>query len=302
MSRPKVSIAINNYNYDRYLAQAIESALDQTYANVEVIVVDDGSTDHSRQVIERYRHRIIAVYKSNGGQASAFNAGFAASTGEIVCFLDADDMFLPGKAAAIVEAIPDSTSMQWCFHPLQLADAQMQPLEPILQLGETYRIDVRQDVTKGKLKGKLPFAIPATSGLCFTRSLLSKILPMPEAESILLNDSFLQFAALGIAPGIALDHPLALQRVHGGNAYTANSASERINAPIRILTAAALRDRFPSTRQFANCWFADGLGLYWKLGGVDAAIQPWVDRYQSELSPAEACVIWMRATYRRLKP
>ncbi|MCU0549924.1 MAG: glycosyltransferase [Leptolyngbya sp. Prado105] len=300
--QPKVSIAINNYNYDRYLAQAIESALNQSDTNVEVIVVDDGSTDQSRQVIEQFSDRVIPVYKSNGGQASAFNAGFAASSGDIICFLDADDMFLPHKVKEVGAAIGDPTVPQWCFHPLQVANAEMQPIEPMFQVGELHRLDLRQDVKKGRLKGKLPFAIPATSGLCFTRSLLDKILPMPEAEAILLNDSFLQFAALGIAPGVALDQPLALQRLHSSNAYTQNSQAHQMNAPIRILTASALRDRFPVMKRFANCLYAEGMGLYWKRVGIETRIQPWVDRYQAELSPVEACEIWMRATYHLLKP
>ena len=78
---PLVSIIVNNYNYERFVAQAIESALQQTYSPVEVIVVDDGSVDHSREIIQGYGGRIQPVLKENGGQASALNAGFAASRG-----------------------------------------------------------------------------------------------------------------------------------------------------------------------------------------------------------------------------
>src|SRR5207248_11792671 len=86
--RPLVSILINNYNYGRFLRDAIDSALRQTYTNTEVIVVDDGSTDDSRQIIAGYGSRIVPVLKENGVQASAFNAGFAASKGQWICFLD----------------------------------------------------------------------------------------------------------------------------------------------------------------------------------------------------------------------
>ncbi|MBN1874039.1 MAG: glycosyltransferase family 2 protein, partial [Anaerolineae bacterium] len=101
---PLVSILINNYNYAEFLSAAIDSGLAQTYPNVEVVVVDDGSTDNSREVIAGYKNRIIAVLKENGGQASAFNAGVAASRGDIVCFLDSDDIFLPEKITEIVTA------------------------------------------------------------------------------------------------------------------------------------------------------------------------------------------------------
>src|SRR5262245_61685550 len=92
---PLVSIIINNYNYGRFLEEAINSALDQTYRKTEVIVVDDGSTDNSRQVIADHNDQIITVLKDNGGQASAFNAGFIRSHGEIIIFLDSDDILLP---------------------------------------------------------------------------------------------------------------------------------------------------------------------------------------------------------------
>src|SRR6201988_707109 len=92
-----VTILINNYNYSRFLPYAIDSALAQTYRNIEVIVVDDGSTDNSREVLAKYAGRVIAVQKENGGQPTAFNAGFAASKGDIICFLDADDLFLLEK-------------------------------------------------------------------------------------------------------------------------------------------------------------------------------------------------------------
>src|SRR5918994_1808682 len=89
------SIIIDNYNYGRFLEEAIDSALDQTYSDTEVIVVDDGSTDDSREIIDGYGDRIIPVFKENGGQASAFNVGFELSRGEVVFFLDADDRFFP---------------------------------------------------------------------------------------------------------------------------------------------------------------------------------------------------------------
>ena len=88
MSGPLVSVLINNYNYQQYLEQAIDSALAQDYVPIEIIVVDDGSTDDLRSIIGRYGSKIRAVFKSNGGQASAFNAGVNASRGDILCFLD----------------------------------------------------------------------------------------------------------------------------------------------------------------------------------------------------------------------
>lgn len=92
---PLVSIIINNYNYGRFLQESIRSALGQDYEKVEVIVVDDGSTDNSRQIIESKGNTITAVLKPNGGQASAYNAGFKVCHGELVIFLDSDDTLFP---------------------------------------------------------------------------------------------------------------------------------------------------------------------------------------------------------------
>ena len=76
----RLSIIVNNYNYARFLSHAIDSALAVAHEDVEVIVVDDGSTDHSRSVIEKYGGKIRSIFKPNGGQASAFNAGYAVAT------------------------------------------------------------------------------------------------------------------------------------------------------------------------------------------------------------------------------
>src|SRR5271165_4872444 len=111
------TILINNYNYGRFLRQAIDSALNQTYPNVEVVVVDDGSTDESRSIIDSYGDRISSVLKENGGQASAFNTGFAASRGEIICMLDADDFFYPDKVERV---IPYSKPGSMLYHQLRI--------------------------------------------------------------------------------------------------------------------------------------------------------------------------------------
>lgn len=103
--QPLVSIILDNYNYEHFVDKAIDSALNQTHQNIEIIVVDDGSTDGSWNVIQKYSDKIIAFRKENSGQSSAFNKGFDLSNGDIICFLDSDDIFLPEKASNIVKAI-----------------------------------------------------------------------------------------------------------------------------------------------------------------------------------------------------
>ena len=92
---PLATIIITSYNYAAYVGRAIDSALAQTYPQVEVIVVDDGSRDGSAEIIAQYGNRIGSLLKANSGQASAWNAGFNLSHGDVICFLDSDDVLLP---------------------------------------------------------------------------------------------------------------------------------------------------------------------------------------------------------------
>src|ERR1700676_3954845 len=92
--RPSVSIVISCFNYERYVGAAIRSALEQVGPASEVVVVDDGSGDGSRDLIAAFGDQITAIVKDNGGQASALNLGFQASAGDAVIFLDADDVLL----------------------------------------------------------------------------------------------------------------------------------------------------------------------------------------------------------------
>ena len=97
-NKPKVSIIIPNYNYAKYLRKCIDSVLNQTYANIELIIVDDGSTDNSREVIESYvDHRIIKIYQENQGVSVARNNGIQIANGSYLAFLDSDDYWSPNK-------------------------------------------------------------------------------------------------------------------------------------------------------------------------------------------------------------
>jgi len=105
VAKPLVSIVVNNFNYGRFLRQSIESALAQDHPRTEVIVVDDASTDGSVEIIRSFGDRIVPVCQErNGGQAAALNAGFAASRGELIIFLDADDYLYPHAASAVAAA------------------------------------------------------------------------------------------------------------------------------------------------------------------------------------------------------
>src|SRR5690348_12287413 len=110
---PWVSIVITNYNYAAYLRDSVESALAQDHAAAEVIVVDDGSTDGSLEVLSLLKDahpELTLLLGANGGQAAAMNRGWRAARGEWVLFLDADDFLEPGAvSAALAAADSDDT-------------------------------------------------------------------------------------------------------------------------------------------------------------------------------------------------
>ena len=92
---PQVSVVIPTYNQARFVAATVESALAQTYPNVEIIVVDDGSTDDTQAVLSAYRGTVHCIYQQNKGLAGARNTGFLASRGDYLLFLDSDDLMHP---------------------------------------------------------------------------------------------------------------------------------------------------------------------------------------------------------------
>lgn len=97
-SNPLISIVIPAYNASKYIADAVQSVLDQDYRPIEVIVVDDGSTDNTREVVERISsEEVFYYYKENGGASSARNYGIERANGEYIRFVDADDILLPGS-------------------------------------------------------------------------------------------------------------------------------------------------------------------------------------------------------------
>jgi len=102
---PRVSVVIPCFNAERYIAATLRSVLQQTDVELEIIVVDDGSTDGSIAVVQQQFPQVRLIPVANGGVASARNAGIAAATGEWVAFCDADDIWLPGKLAAQFDAM-----------------------------------------------------------------------------------------------------------------------------------------------------------------------------------------------------
>jgi len=211
---PRVSIIINNYNYDRFLVQAIASALSQTYLQTKVIVVDDGSTDRSREIIASYGDRIIPVFKENGGQASAFNAGFSASQGEIIIFLDSDDVLLPNIVQQVVEAFQQSDIVKVQYQ-LQVIDGDSKKTEKI--------IPESRYMPSGNMRSHIikfhSYGCPPTSGNAFSAAALRRIFPMPETEYRIVADEYINNLVPLLGNIVSLHQVGALYRMHGDNNF-----------------------------------------------------------------------------------
>lgn len=123
---PLVSVIIPNFNYEEYVADAIESVLNQTYENIELIVVDDGSTDNSWKVINRYRDRLKLIKSKNGGVSSARNIGLTAIQGDYVAFLDSDDYWYPNKISSQVSVIIENKA-DIAFSAVEVCDENLVP-------------------------------------------------------------------------------------------------------------------------------------------------------------------------------
>lgn len=118
----KVSVIIPFYKGVKWLEDAVESALNQTYDNIEIIVVNDGSCEDVSAFLLKYNHKIRYIYKENGGAASARNLGIAHASGDYIAFLDSDDIWLPEKTEKQISFM-EKTGCKWsntgfyCWYP-----------------------------------------------------------------------------------------------------------------------------------------------------------------------------------------
>ncbi len=210
-----VSIIVNNYNCGQFLADAIDSALNQIDCEVQVIVVDDGSIDQSRDIIGCYDDRITPVLKRNSGQASALNAGFARSHGEIVIFLDVDDVLLPHAARSVVEAftaVPGAAKVQYRMAIIDRNGQATNKINPPQHIPLP-----NGDLRHQELEYPFDLAWLPTSGNAFSAAILHTNFPIPEDSDPILADYYLVHLAALYGSVVSLDKVCAYYQVHGAN-------------------------------------------------------------------------------------
>ena len=233
-----VTIVIPAYNYATYLPFAIESALAQTYPNVEVIVIDDGSTDHTPEVVQRYLPRIRCHRKLNGGLSAARNTGTALARGEFIVFLDADDLVKPDM-------------VERCMHTVH---NWPRPVDVVA--GLTYAINKQGEVINATIP--TPFAkdqeIPRQdivvgtrfSVTCLVRKeALLRIRGFDEnLRSTEDRDAWIRIAQDGCI--VRLGHHLGASRSHGDNM---SSHTERQTSTMRVVMRRALSQTHPWSKR-----------------------------------------------------
>ncbi len=192
MKNPYFTVLIDNYNHGRLLGDAIRSALAQTYpANeVEVLVVDDGSTDDSRDVILSFKDKVRSIFQPNQGQTQALNRGFAEARGQVVCLLDADDIAHPERLAALADCFkePEISAAQ---HYLGKLDTDGRPTASAQAAWPDYF--TLQHFQAHQLH------TGATSGMAFRRSTLDRVAPAPLFDHYYI-DTFLITSSLLCGP------------------------------------------------------------------------------------------------------
>lgn len=221
---PSASILITNYNYGRFVGYAVDSALAQTWPDVQVVVVDDGSTDESRALLDTYGDAIQTIYQKNGGQASCVDRAVPHLTGDAVILLDADDMLDPTAVEKTIGFFtdPNVVKVHW---PMATVDRNGYPTGQVRW----------QQLPSGSLRaralrvGPASHITPACSANIWRRSFFEAMVPLPtEASLVNTVDSVLFTFAPFFGEFRVYPEPLAFYRVHGGNISTRFAAGPRL--------------------------------------------------------------------------
>ncbi|HEY0672865.1 MAG TPA: glycosyltransferase family A protein [Longimicrobiales bacterium] len=282
MQQPLVSVIVANHNYGRFLPHCIDSVLAQTYDPIELVVVDDGSTDDSRAVLASYGSKVRAIFQQNAGQAAALSAGFASSRGEIICLLDADDGWYPHKVATVVAALQANRAVLWLRHKLAMVNEQLEPLKGVMP---TFR---GSGMVPGDPVLLLEGGVTAGTSLVMRRTLAERIFPVVITPQLALDaDDTVILAKIFAqrATGYSLDAVLGYYRKHAGARFSANDLPRLLRREEALATALGnvLGYGRPSSSyklatvlgamEGAPWWAPQRLGNY--LGGLRRAARLW---------------------------
>jgi glycosyltransferase involved in cell wall biosynthesis len=224
MTNPRLSVLVNTYNHERFIAQAIRSVLDQDFSadQMEIIVVDDGSTDRTPEIVRPFLPRIRFIRKENGGQVSAFNVAVAETRGEIIAFLDGDDYWAKNKLSSVVAAFKKNPAIACVGHAYHEVDENGRITATMVPTGDRLSLETPR---MAQLSSPLRVFL-GTSRFAIRRAVLERALPVP--ADLPFFDNFIFSQAVAISGAILLFDPLCFYRLHSQNLY-ASSPSSRAN-------------------------------------------------------------------------
>jgi glycosyltransferase involved in cell wall biosynthesis len=205
------TVVIGNYNYAKFIADAIDSALAQTYEPLEVIVVDDGSTDESRGIIASYGQRIRTVLQDNAGQGAVYNTGWREAKGEFVLFLDSDDSLAPQAMSKVVAAFETGDAVKVQYYLAQV-DRNLKPLGYRLPSYGFSDIEPRKQIANYGY-----YVCPPASGNAYRKSFLDQIMPIADEKLRQPADGYTTGLAALAGSVISLAETLGKYRLHGDN-------------------------------------------------------------------------------------
>jgi glycosyltransferase involved in cell wall biosynthesis len=221
----KISVLINNFNYQNYVVDAVESVLNQSVFVDEIIVVDDCSSDASVEILKQKFSDTetvkLILQDQNRGQLSAFQSGFAASTGDLICFLDADDLYHETYVETVLKFYQEHRDCGFLFSSAELFGqetriATMYELDDCID--QSYR-----DLGYSRISTlcRRTWIGHRTSTLSMRRAVLEQIFPIPYLEDwrIRADDCLVYGASIMGARKYYLAHPLVKYRVHGSNGH-----------------------------------------------------------------------------------
>ena len=221
----QVSVLIDTYNHEKYIEAAINSVLAQALGNapVDIVVIDDGSTDGTKDIVGSFGNAVRYYYKPNGGQASAFNMGIPLCKGHIICFLDGDDWWHPDKLSTVLSAFVESPEICAVGHSFWEIDEVS---------GQSYRngpydrVLINYSTPKSIALFQHFSCCLGTSRLAIRRSIAMALLDVPE-PLIFEADEYLFTLLPTLGRVILLPEVLTYYRIHGANLFQ-NSRFERL--------------------------------------------------------------------------
>lgn len=223
MTKPYISVLIDTYNHERFIEQAIKSVLEQdrTMEDVEIVVVDDGSTDRTPEIVGNFAPRVRLVRKVNGGQGSAFNAGIPVCHGEIIAFLDGDDWWANGKLRRVVETMERDPGVGIVGHGVTETFSDGRRHTEVLREVSRFRLDSAESAQTFRVRK----AFLGTSRMTIRAGLACGILPVPEQLRFEADEYLFTLAAAG-AVAVILPEALTFYRIHEANLFQMSGFNE----------------------------------------------------------------------------